>query len=69
MIVFKKLKTFHIWYTCSQIWLNYFVDDHHFGYITESFKKRIMGPNCPKHIVIVLETFADLDKEIHLGVS
>ncbi len=45
------------------------MDDRHFGYITESFKKRIMGPNCPKHIVIVLETFADLDKEIHLGVS
>ncbi len=33
------------------------MDDHHFGYITESFTKRIMGPNCLKHIVIVLETF------------
>jgi hypothetical protein len=36
MIFLKKPKAFHIWYTCSQIWLNYFVDDHHFGYITES---------------------------------
>jgi hypothetical protein len=26
-----------------------------------------MGPNCPKHIVIVSETFADLDKERHIG--
>jgi hypothetical protein len=26
-----------------------------------------MGPNCPKHIVIVSETFADLDKELHMG--
>jgi hypothetical protein len=24
---------------CSQIWLNYLLDDHHFGYITKSLKK------------------------------
>jgi hypothetical protein len=28
-----------------------------------------MGPNCLEHIVIVLETFADLEKELHIGVS
>jgi hypothetical protein len=28
---------------CSQIWLNYFLDDCHFGYITKSFKETLYG--------------------------
>ncbi len=28
---------------CSQILLNYFVDDHHFGYITKSLKETVFG--------------------------
>jgi hypothetical protein len=28
---------------CSQIWLNYFLDDHHFDYITKSLKETLVG--------------------------
>jgi hypothetical protein len=27
---------------CSQIWLNYFVNDDHFGYVTKSLKKTLV---------------------------
>ncbi len=27
---------------CSQIWLNYFLDDSHFGYITETLKETLI---------------------------
>jgi hypothetical protein len=26
---------------CSQIWLNYFMDDYHFGYITKSYEAKL----------------------------
>jgi hypothetical protein len=29
----------------NQIWLNYFLNDRHFGYITKSLKKRAMSPS------------------------
>ncbi len=37
---------------CSQIWLNYFLDDYHFGYITKSLKEtlealvKVFGGTC-----------------------
>ncbi len=32
----------------SQIWLNYFLDDRHFGYITKSLKETLVGDMVPK---------------------
>jgi len=32
---------------CSQIWLNYFLDDYHFGYITKSLKETLVGTIVP----------------------
>jgi hypothetical protein len=37
--IFKKLP--HL--VCSQIWLNYFHDDGHFGYITTKSLKKIQS--------------------------
>jgi hypothetical protein len=33
----------------SQIWLNYFLDDHHFGYITKSLKETLVWVNRNWH--------------------
>jgi hypothetical protein len=30
---------------CNQIWLNYFLDDCHFGYITNSLKETLFLPS------------------------
>jgi hypothetical protein len=32
----------------SQIWLNYFLDDRHFAYITKSLKETLVGDMVPK---------------------
>jgi len=39
MILLKNTFSYLI---CSQIWLNYFVNDHHFGYIAKSLKETLV---------------------------
>ncbi len=29
------------YFVCNQIWLNYFLDDYHFGYITKSYEAKL----------------------------
>jgi hypothetical protein len=38
---YRKILFFFIlsYLVCNQIWLNYFLDDHHFDYITKSLKE------------------------------
>lgn len=39
-----------IYLECSQMWLNYFLDDHHykFDYITKSLKETLVGHSSPQ---------------------
>jgi len=37
----RVLRGYLINFVCSQIWLNYFLDDHHYGYITKSLKETL----------------------------
>jgi hypothetical protein len=38
----------HSYLVRSQIWLNHFLDDRHFGYITKSLKETLVGDMVPK---------------------
>jgi len=46
---------------CSQIWLNYFLDDRHLDYVTKSLKETLHDGLC---IVIDLTNSEFLSKEI-----
>jgi len=39
---------------CSQIWLNYFLDDCHFGYVTKSLKETLHSLRCHTSKIIHL---------------
>jgi hypothetical protein len=61
-ILFKSIFTFVSGIHVDKIWLNSFLDNHHFGYTTKSLKKNT-GVAPQGH----LRNFGDLDKE-HRGV-
>jgi hypothetical protein len=46
----------HSYLVLSQIWLNYFLDDRHFGYITKSLKRNPSWGHGTQNAVLDLAT-------------